>query len=48
MPIHQNTDFDQLRDWLNENLLNSFRPHIDVIPDSKSKGIYFWFMKYFN
>jgi hypothetical protein len=44
MPIHPNADFNQLRDWLDENLINSFRPHIDVIPDSKSKGIYFWFM----
>lgn len=45
MPIHPNADFNQLRDWLNENLLNSFHPHVDEIPDIKSKGIYFWFMK---
>lgn len=45
MPIHSNADFDHLKDWLNENLTNSFRPHMDEIPDSKSKGIYFWFMK---
>lgn len=45
MPILPNADFNQLRDWLNENLTNSFRPHMDEIPDIKSKGIYFWFMK---
>ncbi len=35
----------ELNELLNEYLTNSFRPHIDEIPDSKSKGIYFWFMK---
>lgn len=45
MALEQNADFNQLSGWLNENLTNSFRPHMDEIPDSKSKGIYFWFMK---
>ena len=35
----------ELNELLNEKLTNSFRPHIDEIPDIKSKGIYFWFMK---
>jgi hypothetical protein len=30
-----------LNELLNEKLTNSFRPHIDEIPDIKSKGIYF-------
>lgn len=45
MALEQNADFNQLSGWLKENLNNSFRPHIDEIPDIKSKGIYFWFMK---
>ena len=46
MAINQNADFNDLSTWLNENLLttNSFVPHIDEIPNVKSKGIYFWFM----
>lgn len=40
-----NLDFENLEKWLDENLKKSFRPHHDSIPDSKSKGIYFWFMK---
>ena len=39
------TDFENIENWLDENLINSFRPHIDEIPNSQSKGIYFWFMK---
>jgi hypothetical protein len=38
-------DIENAEKWLDENLKNSFRPHLDSIPDSKSKGIYFWFMK---
>jgi hypothetical protein len=34
-----------LKKKLDQFLSNSFRPHIDEIPKSKSKGIYFWFMK---
>ena len=47
MAINPNADFNDLSTWLNENLLitNSFVPHIDEIPNVKSKGIYFWFMK---
>jgi hypothetical protein len=46
MAIPPNADFNQLTTWLNENLLspNSFVPHVDLIPNVKSKGIYFWFM----
>lgn len=46
MAINPNADFNDLCTWLNENLLtiNSFVPHIDEIPNVKSKGIYFWFM----
>jgi hypothetical protein len=46
MAITSNADFNQLTLWLNENLLppNSFVPHLDSIPNVKSKGIYFWFM----
>jgi hypothetical protein len=40
-----NPDNDNLLKWLDEKLTNSFRPHFDEIPNSKSKGIYFWFMK---
>jgi hypothetical protein len=46
MAINPNADFDELNNWLNQNLLttNSFVPHIDAIHNVKSKGIYFWFM----
>ena len=46
MPISPNADFDQLTEWLNQNLLspNSFVPHVDSIPNINSKGIYFWFL----
>jgi hypothetical protein len=47
MAINPNADFNELTTWLNQNLLstNSFVPHIDAIPNVKSKGIYFWFMR---
>lgn len=38
-------DLENLEKWLDEKLIKSFRPHFDSIPISKSKGIYFWFMK---
>lgn len=38
-------DFENLEKWLDEKLTNPFRPYLDEIPNSKSKGIYFWFMK---
>jgi hypothetical protein len=38
-------DIENAEKWLDENLKKSFRPHLDSIPNSKSKGIYFWFMK---
>ncbi len=45
MSLNPNFNFEQLKKWLDENLIKSFRPHTDAIPESKSKGIYFWFMK---
>jgi hypothetical protein len=47
MPILSNDNLNQVFDWLEENLLleNSFVPHVDAIPNVKSKGIYFWFMR---
>jgi hypothetical protein len=47
MAINPNADFNELTNWLNENLLSkkSFVPHVDAIPNVKSKGIYFWFMQ---
>jgi hypothetical protein len=47
MPILPQADFNQLIDWLNQNLLtaNSFVPHLDSITNINSKGIYFWFMR---
>jgi hypothetical protein len=46
MNLNPELNFDELKKWLDENLTKSFRPHVDVIPNSKSKGIYFWFMKH--
>ena len=46
MNLNPELNFDELKKWLNENLTKSFRPHIDEIPNCKSKGIYFWFIKH--
>ena len=47
MAINPNADFNELTNWLNENLLpkKSFVPHVGAIPNVKSKGIYFWYMQ---
>jgi hypothetical protein len=45
MNLQSNLTFEELKNYLDQFLTNSFRPHIDEIPKSKSKGIYFWFMK---
>ncbi len=47
MVINQNSDFNELTIWLDENLKNDnlFIPHTEPIPNIGSKGIYFWFMK---
>jgi hypothetical protein len=47
MEIPQNANFDQLKDWLIQNLLppNKFTPHFDDVPIINSKGTYFWFMR---
>jgi len=46
MEINSNADFNQLSEWLNQNLTekNSIIPHTNAIPNITSKGIYFWFM----
>jgi hypothetical protein len=37
MAINPNADFNELTNWLNENLLSkkSFVPHVDAIPNVK-------------
>ena len=46
MALNSNADFNQLSEWLNQNLTekNSIIPHINAIPKITSKGTYFWFM----
>jgi hypothetical protein len=45
MNLQSNFTFEELKKHLDQFLTNSFRPHVDEIPKSKSKGIYFWFMR---
>jgi len=45
MNLQSNFTFEELKKHLDQSLTNSFRPHVDEIPKSKSKGIYFWFMR---
>lgn len=47
MSLVSKSNINQVFNWLEENLLleNSFVPHVDEIPNVKSKGIYFWFMR---
>jgi len=45
MNLQNNTSFSELTNFLNCQLINSFKPHVDTIPNVQSKGIYFWFMK---
>jgi hypothetical protein len=45
MNLLNNTSFSELSNILDIQLINSFKPHVDAIPDVQSKGIYFWFMK---
>lgn len=41
------TEILELTNWLSKNLTckDCFTPHLEKIPEIKSKGIYFWFMK---
>lgn len=43
----KSTELGELTNWLKENLTckDCFVPHLGKIPEIKSKGIYFWFMK---
>jgi hypothetical protein len=45
MNLNNNTRFSELLTILDNQLNNSFKPHVDAIPNAQSKGIYFWFMK---
>lgn len=45
MNLQNNTSFSELSNILDNQLINSFKPHVDAIPNVESKGIYFWFMK---
>lgn len=45
MNLQNNISFSELSNILDNQLINSFKPHVDAIPDVQSKGIYFWFMK---
>lgn len=44
MNLQNNTSFSELSYILDNQLINSFKPHVDAIPNVQSKGIYFWFM----
>ena len=44
MNLQNNTSFSELSNILDNQLINSFKPHVDAIPNVQSKGIYFWFM----
>lgn len=45
--LNKTENYDSITQWLNENLdcNRSLIPHFNDIPNLKSKGIYFWFMK---
>ncbi len=45
MNLQNNITFYELSNILDNQLINSFKPHVDAIPNVQSKGIYFWFMK---
>jgi cytoplasmic iron level regulating protein YaaA (DUF328/UPF0246 family) len=45
MNLQNNTGFSELSNILDNQLINSFKPHVDAIHNVQSKGIYFWFMK---
>lgn len=45
MNLQNNISFSELSDILDNQLINSFKPHADAIPNVQLKGIYFWFMK---
>jgi cytoplasmic iron level regulating protein YaaA (DUF328/UPF0246 family) len=45
MNLQNNISFSELSNILDNQLINSFTPHVDAIPDVQLKGIYFWFIK---
>lgn len=45
MNLQNNISFSELSNLLDNNLIKSFKPHVEAIPNVQSKGIYFWFMK---
>ena len=45
MNLQNNITFSELSNILDSQLINSFTPHVEAIPNVQSKGIYFWFMK---
>ena len=45
MNLQNNISLSELSIILNNQLTNSFKPHVEAIPNVQSKGIYFWFMK---
>ena len=45
MNLQNNTSFSELSNILDNQLINSFKPHVDAIHNVQTKGIYFWFMK---
>jgi hypothetical protein len=45
MNLQNDISFSELSNILDNQLINSFTPHVEAIPNVQSKGIYFWFMK---
>lgn len=45
MNLQNNISFSELSIILDNQLTNSFKPHVDAIHNVQLKGIYFWFMK---
>ena len=45
MNLPNNISFSEIKNILDNQLINSFKPHVEEIPNIQSKGIYFWFMK---
>lgn len=45
MNLQNNISFSELSNILDNQLINSFKPHVDAIHNVQTKGIYFWFMK---
>lgn len=41
MNLQNNITFSELSNILDNQLINSFKPNVDAIPNVQSKGIYF-------